>query len=148
MKKFGILLSFVLGSLAAHATIDYHTRVYIVVQDVQTEEFFVERAPVIGCMGLAYGAQLEQFTSEYNVKGNIGCGGEPAYSNNINYLTCAKVVETKESSDYVTITDLKLDISNCAAKNDPKFITMVRTAAKLNFPQKNRQKEIKLTLVK
>lgn len=147
MKKILFYLSLLLGTVSAKATVDFNGRVYLVVQDIQSEEFFLERAPIIGCMGLARGAELVQFTSEYRVPMNIGCGGSPELEN-INYLTCATVLGAEESSDFMSFSKLKLDISKCEAKNDPKFITMLRTAAKLNFPQSNRKKEIQLILVK
>ena len=153
MKKIfsAIGLLFMVG--ASHATVDGNTRAYIVVQDINSEEFFVERVPLIGCWGVAQGPQLSQFTSEYSVN-NLGCG-DVNQKGNINYLTCAKLVKATESHDYMSFSEIELDISNCGAKNDPKFITMVRTAAKLNFPQRNDQnnkktspKEVKLTLIK
>lgn len=129
----------------AQATVDGNDRVYIVVQEAQTEEFFVERVPVIGCYGLPQGPQLQQFTAEYLAPYNVGCGG-PAGTENINALTCAKVVSAIESADYSSFKDIVLDISKCPAKDNKQFITMVRTAAKRNFPQK--KGEVKLTLIK
>ncbi len=148
MKKLAMTLTTLFVTFGAKATVDVHTNVYLVVQDIQSEEFFVERAPVLGCLGLPYGPQLSQFTAEYKVPSSIGCGHDGTYTENINYLTCAKILDSKESADYSTFTEIKLDISNCAAKNDPKFITMVRTAAKLNFPQNNKKKDVNLILVK
>ncbi len=34
-------------SNVAHATVDAHDRIYIVARNIQSEEFFVERAPII-----------------------------------------------------------------------------------------------------
>lgn len=127
------------------ATVDAHDKVYLVVKNIESEEFFVERAPIIGCYGLARGPQLVQFTSEYKVNSNIGCGGEN-FQDNINYLTCAKIVNSKESSDYMSFSEITLDISKCEDKNNPKLITMIRTAAKLNFPLK--KGEVKLNILK
>ncbi|MBL7544805.1 MAG: hypothetical protein JNL11_13390 [Bdellovibrionaceae bacterium] len=132
-------------STYALATVDGHSRAYIVVQDIQSEEFFIERVPVIGCYGLSYGPKLVQFTAPYKASSNIGCGGEQFFDD-INYLVCAKVTSTVESKDYSTITHMTLDISGCEEKNNPQLITMIRTAAKLNFPQA--KGEIKLTIVK
>lgn len=141
-----ISLIFLVGPvLSAHATVDAHDRVYLVVQDIQSEEFFVERVPVIGCYGLPQGPQLQQFTAEYQAPYNVGCGG-PAGTENINALSCAKVVTAIESADYSSFKDIVLDISKCPAKDNKQFITMVRTAAKRNFPQK--KGEVKLTLIK
>lgn len=133
---------------SAIATVDGHDRAYIVVQNVQDdEEFFVERAPIIGCYGLEQGARLAQFTAPYMATSNIGCGGIRALDN-INALSCAKEVAAEESADFRSFSKITLDISACAAKNNPKFITMVRTAAKLNFPQSNKNIEVQLTLIK
>lgn len=141
------IVSFVTAA-PAFATVDGHDRVYVVVQNIQDEnEFFVERAPIIGCYGLAQGARLAAWTREYPVVTNIGCGGTPA-TENINALTCATIVDSKESADFASFSDVTLDISKCAAKNNAKFITMVRTSAKLNFPQKNKGREVRLKLVK
>lgn len=145
MKK--IMMASLLGlfSINAFATVDAHDKVYLVVKNIQSEEFFVERAPIIGCYGLARGPQLVQFTAEYKVNSNIGCGGE-TFQDNINYLTCAKVVSSTESDDFMSFSEITLDISKCEDKNNPKLITMIRTAAKLNFPLKKGQ--VKLNLVK
>jgi hypothetical protein len=145
MKSLILSLLIFFKLTISHATVDANDKAFIVVQNVQSEEFFVERVPIIGCYGLARGPQLVQLTAEYKATSNIGCGGETFYDN-INYLTCAKVVSFKNSADYSTITEIKLDISKCAAKNDAQFITMLRTAAKLNFPQK--KGEINLIVIK
>lgn len=146
MKQMLSLLATLMMAAPALATVDAHDRVYLVVQSVQEpEEFFIERAPIIGCYGLARGPQLVQLTAEYKATSNIGCGGETFYDN-INYLTCAKVVDAKESDDYMSFKEITLDISKCEAKNNAKFITMVRTAAKLNFPLK--KGEVRLKLIK
>jgi hypothetical protein len=145
MKAIFFALALIVSAPFAHATVDAHTRVFLVVQDVQSEEFFVERAPLIGCYGIAQGPQLVQFVSDYYVANGIGCG-MPAAQVNINALTCAKVVDSEENKTFTGIGKITLDISACAAKNNPKFITMIRTAAKLNFPQK--RGEVKLTLIK
>ncbi|HLE12500.1 MAG: hypothetical protein A2504_07585 [Bdellovibrionales bacterium RIFOXYD12_FULL_39_22] len=145
MKTSLLIFLATLFSFTAFATVDGQTRVFLVVQDVNSEEFFVERAPIIGCYGLPYGPQLVQFTAEYSAPSNVGCGMHGVVDN-INYLTCAKVLNTRESANYMSLVEMTLDISGCEAKNNPQFITMVRTAAKLNFPLK--KGEIKLTLVK
>ncbi len=145
MKKIIITCLLSLLSVKVFSTVDAHDQVYLVVKDIQTEEFFVERAPIIGCYGLARGPQLVQFTSEYKVNSNMGCGGE-IYQDNINYLTCAKVISSKESSDYLSFSEITIDISKCEDKNNSKLITMIKTAAKLNFPLK--KGEIKLNIIK
>lgn len=124
-----------LSASISFATVDANSRAYIVVQDVQSEAFFVERAPIIGCYGLAKGPQLAQFTAPYKVISSIGCGNL-TNEENINYLTCAKLVSAKESSDFTTFSEITLDISTCPAKNNAQFIKTMRTAAQLNFPQK------------
>lgn len=131
----------------ARATSDAHTRAYIVVQSVHDpEEFFVERVPVVGCYGVGYGPQLIQFTAPYKASANIGCGGEQFFDD-INYLTCAKVTDTKTDANGSQLLGLTLDISKCAEKNNSQLITMIRTAAKLNFPQANKKKEVLLQIV-
>lgn len=145
MKKLFLTLSVMLLSASTYATVDAHSRSYIVVKDIQTEEFFVERAPIIGCYGLGHGPQLAQLTTEYKATSNIGCGG-PIMYDNINYLTCANVIDAKESADDLSFSDITLDISKCKDKNNPQLITMIRTAVKLNFPQK--KGEVRLKLIK
>ncbi len=143
MKALLFLVS--LYSSNAFATFDSNDSVYLVVKHVQSDEFFVERAPIIGCYGLPRGPQLLQFTSEYKVPSNIGCGGK-RFEDNINYLVCARVVGSKEGDDFMSFSEITLDISKCEDKNNPKFITVLRSAAKLNFPLKNG--EVKLNLIK
>ena len=146
MKNLALaLLTFISVQNFAMATVDAHTRVFLVVQDIQSEEFFVERAPIIGCYGLPQGPQLLQLTSEYRVSSNIGCGG-PTFFDNINYLTCASVAEAIESDDFMSFSEITLDISKCDAKENPDFISAVKKAIKLNFPSENG--EVKLTLKK
>lgn len=140
------LLSF--ASSPALATVDGNDRVHLVVANYQDEtEFFLERAPLIGCYGLPQGARLVQWTAEYKVPSNIGCGG-PAMLDNINALTCAKVVDSEESADFMSFSKITLDISKCAEKNNAKFITMIRTSAKLNFPQSDKTKSVSLKILK
>lgn len=132
----------------AYATVDFHENVYIVVQNIQTpDRFMVQKAPVIGCLGLNQSARLQQWTHDYLATTNIGCGGTPV-SQNINYLTCAKVTSATESADFNSYAEITLDISKCDQKDNRKFITKVRTSAKWNFPQSNKTTEVKLTLVK
>ncbi|MBX3021221.1 MAG: hypothetical protein KF799_06035 [Bdellovibrionales bacterium] len=146
MKALFALIALSSISLPAFATVDAMTNVYIVTQNVQDpDDFSVERGPVIGCYGLARGPQLAQFTAEYKVTSNIGCGG-PVMQENINYLTCAKVTDAIESDDYMGFKEITLDISKCDAKNNKKLITMIRTAAKRNFPLN--KGEVKLNLIK
>ncbi len=139
----GMLMS--LLSSISFAISEGHDRVFLVVEHVQSGEFFIERAPVIGCYGLLRGPQLAQWTSKYKVPSGIGCGSMKTLEN-INYLTCAKILTSKESNDFSTFSEITLDISNCEAKNNPQFLTMVRTSAKLNFPQP--RGEVRLTLKK
>jgi hypothetical protein len=133
----------------ASATVESYDRVYLVIQNFNEGEndFFVERAPLIGCYGLPQGARLAQFTAPYKAPSNIGCGGKST-TEDINALVCAKTISSKESKDYASFSEITLDISRCPAKHNPKFITMLRTAAKLNFPQSNKKKEVKLILIK
>lgn len=145
MKSVILSVVMILFTSSVFATVDGHDKVYLVVKNIQTDEYFVERAPIIGCYGLARGPQLAQFTAEYKVNSNIGCGGK-TFQDNINYLTCATITDSKESVDYMSFSEITLDISKCEDKNNPKLITMIRTAAKLNFPLK--KGEVKLNIVK
>ncbi|MCC7404062.1 MAG: hypothetical protein IT288_06645 [Bdellovibrionales bacterium] len=134
MKKWGVL-ALILASWSAGATVDGHDAAYIVVQNVQSEEFFVERVPIIGCYGSLKDPQLVQLTTEYKATSNIGCGG-PTFYDNINYLTCAKVVSTKATDDFMSYTEINLDVSKCTAAGEAGFVKAVKEAAKLNFPLK------------
>lgn len=145
MKTIIINLAMIAFASNSFATSEAHDKVYLVVKNILSEEFFIERAPIIGCYGLARGPQLAQFTAEYKVNSNIGCGGE-TFQDNINYLTCAKITNSKESADSMSFSEITLDISECEDKNNPKLITMIRTATKLNFPLK--KGEVKLNLIK
>jgi hypothetical protein len=143
MKKF-LALSMLLSSLASFATVDGNSELYILVKDFNSEEYFVQKAPIIGCWGLPKGPELMQLTRSYRVS-NIGCGSHT--SENINALTCAKVLESEESADFSTFSKIKLDISKCADKNSPDFIKNVEKVVKLNFATK-KVKKINLLLVK
>ena len=140
MKVF-FLLSLLFVSTKLYATVDANTRTYIVVQNVQSEEFFVERVPVIGCYGLAKGPQLVQLTAEYKVNANVGCGMDSS-SYNLNYLSCAKVKNSVESEDLMNFSELTLDISKCDAKNNPDFINMIYKAVRLNFDSKTHKTKV------
>ncbi|MGZ3771109.1 MAG: hypothetical protein ACXVCP_14150 [Bdellovibrio sp.] len=143
------LILFFLCSLSflncSYATVDAHDHAYIVVKNIQSDEFFVERVPIIGCYGLPKGPQLIQFTSEYKATSNIGCGGTPQYVN-INYLTCARVLKAIESDDFLGFKEIWLDISSCADRYNQKLISNIKTAARLNFPLK--RGKLKLVIIK
>ncbi len=72
----------VLGS-NAFATVDGHDRVYLVVKDIQSEEFFLERARLLAATVLRKGLSLCSLRAEYKVNSNIGCGGETFQDNSI-----------------------------------------------------------------
>lgn len=146
MKLFFALITTILSS-AAFATVDGNDTAYIVVQHVQEEtEFLVQPTAIIGCYGLSNGPQLDQLTKDYVIKSSVGCGWETEQTQNINYLTCAKVVSSKESSDYTTFSEITLDISGCDQKNNPNLEPAIRKAVKLNFNTKS--VKTKLTLIK
>lgn len=129
-----LFLSFlVFFSVQSMATVDANTKVYILVKDINTEEFLVERAPVIGCWGIAKGPELEQLTREYVVN-NLGCGS--VSQENINALTCAKVEKAVESDDFSTFKEITLNISKCADKDNKDFIDSIKKVVKLNFATK------------
>jgi hypothetical protein len=154
MLKVLFISLFSLTAFNASATVDGMTSAWIVVQDIQDEEnFSIQQVPVIGCYGLSQGPQLVQFTAEHNVKSTMGCGDSDTSVTNINALSCAKVVSSEESNDYSSFKKIVLDVSNCSYKNNKKFITMVRTAAKRNFPQTAKgqvvkSKEVELVIIK
>jgi hypothetical protein len=145
MKKMVISVLSLMVMFPSFATVDAHSKIYLVVKDIQTEEFFVERAPIIGCYGSSSGPGLAQFTAEYKVNSNIGCGGV-VFQDNINYLTCAKIISFKETADFMSVSEMTLDISKCVDKNNPKLISAIKTAANLNFPLK--KGKFKLSLVR
>ncbi len=134
--KLVIFALFTVFSFNTFATVDALTSAWIVVQNVQDEEDFgVQKVAVMGCYGLAQGPQLTQFTAEHNIKATMGCGDASTEVMNINALSCATVEESVESDDYMSYKKIVLNISQCAYKNNKKFITMIRTAASRNFPQ-------------
>ncbi len=147
-------LIFIIFCQAASATVDAYTSAWIVVKDIQEEDqFWLKEVPIIGCFGLPQGPTLEQFVAPYRVRATMGCGYTQAPMQNINELSCAKVVDAVESSDYGSFKRIVLDISKCPYKNNTRYITLVRTAAARNFPQtKNGKvqanKEVELILKK
>lgn len=143
MKKIFFVM-FAMFSINAFATVDAMTEAWIVIQDIQEEEnFTVQKVPVIGCYGLSQGPQLVQFTAPFEVESTMGCGSFQPMKENINALSCAKLVDSVESADYSSFKKVVLDISACAYKENKKFITMVRTAAARNFPQTSKGKIVK-----
>lgn len=137
--QISILILTALFSASTLAQSYDHARAYIVVQDVQNkDDFFIERVPVVGCHTQSSRPQLEQLTAEYHAPVSRGCGNITA-TENINVLTCAKIHQYKESKRDGSIYQLSLDVSNCSAKNNPRFITTVRRVIAMNFPQKTGQ---------
>lgn len=145
MKSLAALVFGLFISGSAFATVDGHTHTFLVVEHIQSGEFFIEKAPLIGCYGIAKGPQLMQFTAEYKVPSNIGCGGEK-FMDNINALTCGRVVDSDESDDFSGFKSVTLDLTKCANKDNESFIQMVRKAAKMNFAPDN-SKDFKLILI-
>lgn len=143
MKKV-ILASLFALSLSAQATVDGHMNMFIMVRDINSGEYFMEKAPLIGCWGLPKGPELLQLTREYQVA-NLGCGS--VTKENINALTCAKVTDSVEADDYSTFKEITLDISNCDDKNNEDFLSAVKKVVKLNFASKS-VKNPKLNLIK
>jgi len=129
MKLF---FSFFLFSLATttFATVDSNTRVFILIRHVQSGEYAIERAPLVGCYGMPKGPELVQLTTPY-VVGNLGCGMNG--SEDINALSCAKTLDFKESEDASTYKEITLDISNCVDKTNPEFIQGIKKVVKINF---------------
>jgi hypothetical protein len=123
----GLLIAFLSN---AYATVDSNSNVYILVRHIQSEEYFVQKAPIVGCYGLPRGPQLSQLTKSYIVN-NVGCGMDS--QENINALTCAIVVDAVEADDFSTFKKVILDISDCADKNNSDFIHGIKKVFKLNF---------------
>jgi len=135
-------------ALPSFATVDVNTKAWIVVQHVQMpDRYMVQQVPVLGCIGLAQGPQLSQWTAAFSVKDSHGCG-MPQIDRDINALSCGKVVEAKESQDYYSFSEITLDISACAAKENPRFIAAIQNTAKLNFKQMRGNPPLKLILKK
>lgn len=143
MKKL-TLLALLTISTSAFATVDGNHNLFIMVQDINSGEYYVQRAPIIGCWGLSKGPELMQLTSPYKVS-YIGCATQS--EENINVLTCSKVVSYNESDDFSTFKEISLDISNCVDKGNPDFIATVRKVVQINFATKT-VKNPKLTLYK
>lgn len=153
MKQLILALFTLCTAVLAHATSDGLAQTYIVVENYNDDEdnrFQLMMVAINGCYGLVQGPQLAQFTAPYEVQASIGCGYNGTEKTNLNALTCAKVLESEEFETTGTFKKIVLDISACEAKNDKRFITMVRTAAKRNFPVhfQNRMKEVELVLKK
>lgn len=139
-----IILIACLFSLNASATMDSNTNVFILSSHVQSGEYFIQKAPIIGCYGLPKGPNLLALTREYSVPSNLGCGGN--FYDNINELICAKVLDSKESTDFSTFSEITLDISKCSDKSE-KFTKAVRKLVKMSFATKSTPNP-KLFLVK
>ena len=156
MLKVLIFTFSMLFSIFSFATVEALARVWIVTESLGEEgTFSLEQVPVIGCYGLNQGPQLAQLTAPYEVNSSVGCGSFEQFKMNINALVCAKVVKSEESADYKSFKRIYLDISNCAHKDNPRFVTLVRTAVRKNFPQykpghdwKISKKEVELVLIK
>ena len=131
MKKVLIATSLLMFGLNAFANEEINTNVFLVVKSKTTQEFYVERAPVIGCAGLVKGPQLAQLTREYKVNSGLFCTTNPVQEN-INYLACA-VLSDSELTDDGNVTSVTLDISGCADKNDPELINTIKKTVRLNF---------------
>ena len=115
---FSILALAISTQSFAVGAINVYDRLYLVVQNVDEDgQFFVERVPMIGCKTLTYGARLEQFTSAYMAPSNVGCGIKNVLNEDINGLSCSKVLSASESPDRSTYSQITLDISNCPERN-------------------------------
>lgn len=133
MKKMILTASLLITSINSFATVDANTSLFILGKDIQSEEYFVQKAPIIGCWGIAKGPELAQLTTPYEVN-SLGCGS--VTKENINTLTCASIVSYSETQDYMGIKELTLDISKCDDKNNTDFLNGVKKVVKLNFSTK------------
>jgi hypothetical protein len=152
MKKIIFLLA-ALACVQVLATEISLTYAYIVTidQNEDDDKFYkITQVPLNGCYGVSQGPQLQQFTSEYLVDTQMGCGSKDAEKMNLNVLVCATTLASEETEDSSGFKKIILDISNCSDKANNNFITMIKTAAKRNFPQPlgSKQKEINLVLIK
>lgn len=132
MKKF-LLLSLISFSQYSLATVDSNTTVFLPVRHVQSGEYFVQVAPLIGCYGLPRGPQLQQLMEPYMVN-NTGCG--QTTQEDINALSCADLVESVEADDFSTFKKITIDISKCDDHDNKEFIQTVKKVFKLNFATK------------
>ena len=142
-------------SVQAFATVDGLTSAWIVTQNVQdSEDFGIMSVAVMGCWGVAQGPELVQFTAEHKIASSMGCGQMPnAEPININALSCATTSEAIDNDDYMSYRKITLDLSKCPYRENKKFLTMIRMAARRNFPQtKNgkpdKNREVELVLLK
>lgn len=131
---FKTILGFMMAlgiSSSAWATFDGWATVHLVTNDPQEIDLYeVKEFPFWGCYGPFYGPKLSAFTKEFHVPSNLGCG-MPAFPQDINALSCAKVVDSTESSDYMSLDSLVLDLSGCP--QGAGFKAAAERAAKLNF---------------
>lgn len=133
MKKILALFTVFTIHTNAFATSDANTNVFIPVQHVQSGEFFVQIAPLIGCYGLPRGPQLQQLVAPYMVN-NLGCG--TTSTENINALSCAVVESAVEADDFSTFKKITLNITACPDKTNPDFIKTIKKVVMLNFATK------------
>lgn len=132
MKKF-LLLTLLSFSQFSFATVDSNTTVFIPVKHVQSGEYFVQVAPVVGCYGLPRGPQLQQLMAPYMVN-NIGCGQTTQMD--INALSCAELVDSVEADDFSTFKKITIDISKCEDHDSKEFIQTIKKVVRLNFATK------------
>ncbi len=138
MKKLLLLTLLAFGQFA-FATVDSNTNVFIPVKHIQTGEYFVQIAPVIGCYGLPRGPQLQQLMKPYMVN-NVGCGQTSQVD--INALSCAQLVSSVEADDFSTFKKITIDVSKCEDNDGQEFIQAVKKVVKLNFATKTVPKPI------
>jgi hypothetical protein len=133
MNKIMLLALFSV-SLSAHATSDSNTEVFIPVRHIQSGEYFVQKAPMIGCYGLPKGPQINQLVAPYLVN-NLGCGS--SNSENINALSCASVTSAVEADDFSTFKKITLNLSQCDERDNAEFIRTIKKVVRLNFATKS-----------
>ena len=90
MKKILALMALFTMHTNAFATSDSNTNVFIPVQHVQSGEYFVQIAPLVGCYGLPRGPQLQQIVAPYMVN-NLGCGSTTSENINVFHVVWLKV---------------------------------------------------------
>ena len=129
--KFLFLLTALVFSTNAMATVDGSTSVFLMLQNYQSEEYYVQKVPVVGCWGINKEPELRMLTREYMIPEGVGCGSDGVLRN-ANALSCAKVVAAKESDDYMTYSVIEIDIKKCRDKDDvdiKRIIGRIKPAA-------------------
>ena len=119
MKLLSIL-SIVISTQFALATVDIQGQATIVVESYHDDGFFLRTVPTDYCVGIGSYALAIAITQPVTIKSNYGCGGD-AFNTQINAASCA-VVSALETQSHKHIA-VKRDISKCGElANNPRFV--------------------------